>query len=112
MDGATITLAGPGAMSHEGGPVAAASFTHPKDALAAPDGPIFVTYNHSSRKISTRGIVTTIAGVHLNGIAEGRGDGDRFLCALEYGTHSERHTRCLRCAQRSAAESGPQTKGM
>ena len=92
MDGAPITLAGTGAMSDEGGPVAAASFTHPKGVLAAPDGSTFVTYNHSIRKISTRGIVTTIAGIHLNGIAEGRGGGNRFsmpwsMALTAGGTH-------------------------
>ena len=63
MDGATTTLAGNGEGGHEDGPSQQrASFFCPNAVLAAPDGFIYVAEFHSIRKISTDGIVTTIAG--------------------------------------------------
>ena len=62
MDGATTTLVGTGEQSHEDDPVATATFDNPTGILAAPDGSIYVPNEHSIRKLSTDGIVTTIAG--------------------------------------------------
>ena len=78
MDGATTTLAGTGVHRHEDGPVASAAFQCVRGVAAAPDGSIFVSGDHSIRKISTDGIVTTIAGSGECGFEDGLGDEGRF----------------------------------
>jgi hypothetical protein len=73
-DGATSTLAGNGDAFHDDGPVATATFCHPKTVVAAPDDSIYVADANSIRKISTGGIVTTIAGSREEGNVDGPGN--------------------------------------
>ena len=82
MDGATTTLAGTGGYSQEDGPVAAASFSCPNGVLGTPDGSIYVADDHSIRKISTDGVVTTIAGSYEEGFVDGLGEGACFDCPM------------------------------
>ena len=74
MDGATTTLAGTGGYAGQDGPAATASSRSPRGVLAAPDGPIYVEEYHSIRKISTDGIVSTIAGSGVCGFDGGPGN--------------------------------------
>ena len=77
-DGATTTLAGTGDAFREDGPAATATLNKPNFALSAPDGSVYVVQEHSIRKISTDGIVTTIAGSTEDGFVDGRGNNARF----------------------------------
>jgi hypothetical protein len=70
-DGTTTTLAGTGGRGHEDGPVATATFSTPTAVLAAPDGSIYETENHSIRKIPTDGVVTKIVGSGDSGFLGG-----------------------------------------
>ena len=75
MDGATTTLAGTSGYAGQDGPAATASSRSPRGVLAAPGGSIYVEEHHSVRKkISTDGIVPTIAGSGVRGFGDGPGN--------------------------------------
>ena len=77
------TIAGTGVYGYSGdhGPATAAKFSNIKGMAMDASGNIFVAdyYNHAIRKISTTGIVTTIAG---NGTAGFSGDGGPASAAM------------------------------
>jgi len=73
-DGSKVsTIAGSGVAGFKDGPAAEAQFDGPMDVAVDEDGAIFVAdaYTDSIRKISTNGVVTTLAG----GGSPGYGDG-------------------------------------
>lgn len=80
--GVATTLAGTaGATGSADGTGAAARFLQPEGVLAADDGTVYVadTLNHTIRKITTAGVVTTLAGTAGEpGDADGAGAAARF----------------------------------
>ena len=80
--GVATTLAGTaGATGSADGTGAAARFHQPEGILAATDGTVYVadTLNHTIRKITTAGVVTTLAGTAgESGDADGTGADARF----------------------------------
>ncbi len=80
--GVATTLAGAaGATGSADGTGAAARFHQPEGVLAADDGTVYVadTLNHTIRKITTAGVVTTLAGTAgESGEADGAGAAARF----------------------------------
>lgn len=75
-DGVLTTIAGNGipAFSGDNGPATAASLLGPEGVAVSPNGDIYVadSGNNSIRKITSRGIITTVAG---NGTQRFSGDG-------------------------------------
>jgi sugar lactone lactonase YvrE len=65
--GTVTTLSGSSNFGNRDGTVAVATFTYPKGIAVDDAGNLYVTHNHSLRKISAAGIVTTLAGSTLNG---------------------------------------------
>lgn len=80
--GLVSTIAGtPGVAGHADGPSGSASFNAPTGVAVGPNGDIYVgdTGNHTIRRITPAGDVTTIAGSPgLAGSADGPGDAARF----------------------------------
>jgi sugar lactone lactonase YvrE len=61
----TPTLVAGGPVPGDGGPATLARLNAPEDVSCGPDGTLYIadTGNHRIRKVSTNGIITTIAGV-------------------------------------------------
>jgi streptogramin lyase len=80
--GVVTTLAGsPGQAGHADGAGAAARFTFPKGVAVDPQGNTYVadTGNHTVRKITPEGVVTTLAGLAgASGSTDGIGSAARF----------------------------------
>jgi hypothetical protein len=81
-DGVVTTLAGtPGAAGSTNGSGGAARFNHPAGIAVVPSGGLMVsdTDNHSIRKVTAAGDVTSIGGLDgTNGDADGTGTAARF----------------------------------
>ncbi|HLP63187.1 T9SS type A sorting domain-containing protein [Flavobacterium sp.] len=99
------TFAGTGAIGMENGNVATATFRFPDAAVTDSDGNIFITdqSNHSIRKITPEGIVSTFAGTGSIGSNDGDGatatfyypagiavDNDNNLYIADFGNHKVR----------------------
>lgn len=82
QDGTVSTLAGsPSDANSYDGPANAARFYHPEGLIVGPDGNIYVadTWNHTIRKITPSGQVTTLAGLAgLPGSVDGTNSKARF----------------------------------
>ena len=80
--GAVTTIAGgPREYGPEDGTGTSARFDNPGGAVVAPDGTVFVadTYNHTIRKVTREGVVTTLAGdPGVSGSVNGTGNQARF----------------------------------
>jgi sugar lactone lactonase YvrE len=80
--GVVSTLAGlPGSQGSDDGTGSAARFFHPYGITVAPDDNIYVADldNHTIRKVTPAGVVTTLAGEALSqGSADGTGNAARF----------------------------------
>lgn len=93
--GLVSTHAGvPNALGATDGPATAAQFKVPLALTALPDGTVFVadTFNHTIRRISSTGTVTTIAGqAGVPGYVETSGTGGLFLhpSAIAAGANGE-----------------------
>jgi sugar lactone lactonase YvrE len=79
--GAVSTIAGDGIPGTVDGPVAGARFAFPKDVDVDSAGNIYVsdTGTHRIRRISTTGLVETVAGDGQPGFADGPGEAARFF---------------------------------
>jgi RHS repeat-associated protein len=82
-NGIITTIAGTGTagFSGDGGPATQAQITYPGDLVVAPDGNVYFVDQFPSnriRRISTDGIITTVAG---NGVYANSGDGGPALLA-------------------------------
>ena len=79
-DGLVTTIAGGAGPGREDGPAASVRFDGPIGVAVDRNGTIFVadTYNDCIRKISTDGIVSTVAGGLLPGYRNGTGSEARF----------------------------------
>lgn len=99
------TFAGTGAIGMENGNVTTATFRFPDAAVTDSNGNIFITdqSNHSIRKITPEGIVSTFAGTGSIGSNDGDGatasfyypagiavDGDDNLYIADFGNHKVR----------------------
>ncbi|MDP5958062.1 MAG: hypothetical protein QGF82_04865, partial [Candidatus Marinimicrobia bacterium] len=71
--GVVTTLAGSGSQGSADGTGTAASFYHPSGVAVDGSGNVYVgdTYNHLVRKITSAGVVTTLAGSGSQGSADG-----------------------------------------
>ena len=79
--GVVTTLAGDGSSGSLNGTGTAARFYQPRDVTADASGNIYVTdnYNHTIRKITSAGVVTTLAGtVGSAGLLNGNGTAAKF----------------------------------
>ena len=80
--GEVTTMAGsPGISGSSDGTGSTARFNWPTQVMVDPNGIVYVAdcYNHTIRKISPGGVVTTLAGSPgLSGTADGTGSGARF----------------------------------
>lgn len=79
-DGTVTTVAGTGTAGFTDGTRAAAQFDLPNDVAVTSDGTIFVAdyYNHSIRKITSDGEVSTLAGNGASGFVNGIGSSAQF----------------------------------
>ena len=80
-DGTRVsTIAGTGVAGFTDGRAGEAQFDGPIGIAVDPSGNLFIadTYNDSIRKITTEGIVTTIAGTGSPGYSDGHGNGAMF----------------------------------
>jgi sugar lactone lactonase YvrE len=78
--GVVTTLAGNGTSGFADGTGTKAIFFHPVDLVVDSLGNIYVadTYNHRIRKITSSGVVTTLAGSGTAGFADGTGTNSMF----------------------------------
>lgn len=78
--GVVSTIAGGGGAGYSDGSGATAKFNEPKGIVAAADGTLYIadTENNRIRRISTTGVVTTVAGDGTAGYAEGATTSARF----------------------------------
>ena len=78
--GVVTTLAGTGATGRLDGPAASATFNFPHGVTVDDQGNVYVAdlNNHSIRKITTDGMVSTLAGSGSPGFANGNGTSARF----------------------------------
>ncbi|MCE5238666.1 hypothetical protein LLH23_09255, partial [bacterium] len=75
-DGVVTTLAGTNASGYVDSSGTAARFSSPWGIAAGPDGYLYVAdrYNYRIRRVSPRGVVTTVAGTGSSTRTDGRGD--------------------------------------
>ena len=75
LDGNVTTIGGNGKAGYKDGPAAQTQFWYPNGVCTDPAGNVYVadTVNNAIRKISTDGIVTTLAGDGSTGFVDGRG---------------------------------------
>ncbi|MEI6715503.1 MAG: immunoglobulin domain-containing protein, partial [Verrucomicrobiota bacterium] len=78
--GVVTTLAGSGSDGSADGPGAAAKFSRPAGAAVDGSGNVYVAdcWNHKIRKITSEGMVTTLAGSGETGFADGPGTAAKF----------------------------------
>jgi gliding motility-associated-like protein len=78
--GMVVLVAGSGAIGFADGPAASATFAHPQDITIDAVGNLYVSDidNHSIRKISTTGVVSTFAGNGTAGFQDGIGTQAKF----------------------------------
>ncbi len=78
--GTTSTYAGTGTPGYADGPAKSALFSSPQGIVADAAGNLYVTdsFNNLIRKISSTGVVTTLAGSTSPGLANGTGTAARF----------------------------------
>jgi IPT/TIG domain/NHL repeat len=103
--GVVTTVAGSGTAGFVDGTTANAQFNYPRDVAVGLDGTLYVSDygNNRVRKISTSGIVSTIAGNETLGFADGQGTNAIFrgiaqieidinnnLYIADYGNHKVR----------------------
>ncbi len=86
-DGQVSTVAGSGKAGLADGPGAGAQFNNPTGVAILPDGSAVVAdrNNERLRRISTEGIVSTLAGAGVAGFADGAVDSSRFNQPLDIG---------------------------
>src|SRR5204863_88691 len=79
----TIAGAGTAGFSGDGGPANYARLNGPEDVAVDPTGNIFIadTMNGRVRKIDSRGLISTVAGI---GSAAPKGDGSPAISATLY----------------------------
>jgi sugar lactone lactonase YvrE len=79
-EGVVTTIAGSGTRAVVDGTGLEASFHEPLGIAVDSNGNLFVTDNHTIRKITSAGVVTTIAGVYRNpGFSDGTGVAASFF---------------------------------
>lgn len=78
--GEVVTLAGSDEAGFADGPVASARFSSPKGIAVDGAGTLYIADrdNHRIRVLSRDGVVRTLAGTGLPGLADGPGDGAQF----------------------------------
>ncbi|WP_198674075.1 SMP-30/gluconolactonase/LRE family protein [Chitinophaga alhagiae] len=78
--GVVTTLAGSGVAGAADGTGAGATFNEPSGITLSPDGHLYVSdlQNHKVRRVTTAGVVTTIAGSGTLGFADGTGAAASF----------------------------------
>ena len=78
--GVVTTIAGTTTAGHNDGTGSGASFNRPCDLKLDPNGNLLVSdwYNHTIRKVTPAGVVTTIAGSITPGYGDGTGTGASF----------------------------------
>ncbi len=78
--GVVTTFAGTGAQGSKDGTAASASFYYPKGVAVDAVGNVYVADwgNNKIRKVSPAGVVSTLAGTGLKGVADGIGDSANF----------------------------------
>ncbi|WP_219621531.1 NHL repeat-containing protein [Cupriavidus pauculus] len=78
--GVVSTLAGSGSSGSADGTGAAASFSYPYGVAVDASGTVYVadTFNHEIRKITSTGVVSTLAGSGSSGSADGTGTAASF----------------------------------
>jgi hypothetical protein len=94
-DGTITTIAGSGEFGFggDGGPATAAQLRGPGDVLPTRDGGFLIadTYNGRVRRVSPRGVISTVAGVDKSDISASFGDGrPAIAAALALPEHLER----------------------
>src|SRR5207237_9140909 len=85
-DGIITTVAGSGAccFSGDGGPAVNAALATPLGLSVDAAGNLFIAdeYNHSIRKVSTSGIITTVEGDGISVFMDASGPGDESRLSL------------------------------
>ncbi|HRO59149.1 MAG TPA: NHL repeat-containing protein, partial [Burkholderiaceae bacterium] len=101
--GEVTTVAGTGAAGAVNGPAATATFHHPFGLVVDQHGKIYVadTFGNKVRKITSTGIVSTVAGADPSGMADGAGTTARF--SAPYGLALDTNGHLI------VADSGNQT---
>lgn len=88
-DGIITTFAGTGEIGDDGdsGPAGAARLRTPLGIALGADGTLYIadTYNHRIRRVSTEGIITTIAGTGVSGFSGDGGPGAEALLSYPTG---------------------------
>jgi len=85
--GSVIWIAGTGTAGSANGPIATATFNQPTDVAVDDNGNVYVSEkgSHLIRKISTAGVVSTVAGTGSSGSADGSGISASFNTPVSVG---------------------------